>query len=60
MVEGVACGGHHSSHSDFLDRCLHRSPQAGLAAGDYVLGFRWDCEETAQIWSSCADVSIGV
>ena len=51
--------------SDFLDRCLQSDavldlcPQAGLAAGDYVLGFRWDCEETAQIWSSCADVSIG-
>eukprot|EP00039_Didymoeca_costata_P016271 m.287891 g.287891 ORF g.287891 m.287891 type:complete len:373 (-) comp16368_c0_seq18:199-1317(-) len=29
-----------------------------LPAGDYVLGFRWDCEETAQIWSSCADVNI--
>jgi len=26
--------------------------------GHYVLGFRWDCEETAQIWSSCADVEI--
>ena len=29
-----------------------------LPAGDYVLGFRWDCEETAQVWSSCADVTI--
>lgn len=23
-----------------------------------VLGFRWDCEDTAQIWSSCADIEI--
>ena len=30
----------------------------GLPAGDYVLGFRWDCEETTQVWSSCADVAI--
>eukprot|EP00038_Savillea_parva_P008737 m.178828 g.178828 ORF g.178828 m.178828 type:complete len:366 (+) comp14632_c0_seq1:29-1126(+) len=29
-----------------------------LPPGDYVLGFRWDCEETAQIWLSCADISI--
>jgi len=29
-----------------------------LAAGDYVLGWRWDCEETAQIWQNCADVII--
>lgn len=29
-----------------------------LAPGDYVLGWRWDCEETAQIWENCADVTI--
>lgn len=29
-----------------------------LPPGDYVLGWRWDCEETAQIWSNCADVEI--
>jgi len=26
--------------------------------GDYVLGWRWDVEETAQVWSSCSDVTI--
>lgn len=31
---------------------------AALPPGDYVLGWRWDCEETAQIWSSCADIHI--
>ena len=29
-----------------------------IPAGRYVLGWRWDCEETAQIWSNCADVTI--
>jgi len=29
-----------------------------LKAGNYVLGFRWDCEESTQVWSSCADVSV--
>lgn len=29
-----------------------------LPAGPYVLGWRWDCEESNQIWSSCSDVSI--
>ena len=29
-----------------------------LTPGDYVLSFRWDCEETAQIWANCADVTI--
>jgi len=28
------------------------------AAGMYVVGWRWDCEETTQIWESCADVRI--
>jgi hypothetical protein len=27
---------------------------AHLKAGEYVLGFRWDCESSAQIWQSCA------
>ena len=26
--------------------------------GAYVLGFRWDVEETAQVWSSCSDITI--
>jgi len=29
-----------------------------LAPGDYVLSFRWDCEETFQIYNSCANVRI--
>ena len=31
---------------------------ATLAPGKYVLSWRWDCEETAQVWQSCADVNI--
>jgi len=30
---------------------------AGLS-GDYVLSWRWDVEQTPQIWSGCADVTI--
>ena len=29
-----------------------------LPAGRYVLGFRWDCEQTSQVWSSCSDVEL--
>lgn len=29
-----------------------------IPAGDYVLGWRWDCEATSQIWSTCADITI--
>jgi len=29
-----------------------------ITPGDYVIGFRWDCEHTPQVWSSCGDVTI--
>lgn len=31
---------------------------ADLPAGEWVLGWRWDCEESTQVWSSCSDVTI--
>merc|ERR1711862_321068 len=29
-----------------------------MGAGTYVLSWRWDCEETDQVWNSCADIVI--
>ena len=29
-----------------------------IPAGEYVLSWRWDCEETPQVWNSCADLKI--
>jgi hypothetical protein len=29
-----------------------------LPEGDYVLSFRWESEQTPQVWSSCGDVTI--
>lgn len=29
-----------------------------LKPGKYVLGFRYDCEATAQVWSNCADITL--
>merc|ERR1719440_1405125 len=29
-----------------------------LVPGKYLLSFRWDCEQTPQIWTNCADVTI--
>lgn len=26
--------------------------------GKYVVGFRWDCETSSQVWSSCGDITI--
>ena len=31
---------------------------ADLTAGKYVLGWRYDCEATAQVWSNCADITV--
>lgn len=29
-----------------------------LPTGEYVIGWRWDCEESNQVWQNCADVRI--
>ena len=29
-----------------------------LPPGAYVLGWRWDAEETAQVWQGCSDVTV--
>jgi len=29
-----------------------------IPPGEYVLGYRWDAEQTSQVWSSCADLTI--
>ena len=31
---------------------------AKMSPGHWVLGWRWDCEETAQVWMACADIMI--
>eukprot|EP00928_Gymnodinium_smaydae_P057979 TRINITY_DN41202_c0_g1_i1.p1 TRINITY_DN41202_c0_g1~~TRINITY_DN41202_c0_g1_i1.p1 ORF type:complete len:381 (+),score=39.91 TRINITY_DN41202_c0_g1_i1:46-1188(+) len=29
-----------------------------LKPGKYILGWRWDCEASAQVWSNCADIEL--
>ena len=31
---------------------------ASTPAGSYTLGWRLDCEATAQVWTNCADITI--
>lgn len=31
---------------------------ADADAGDYVLQWRWDCESTSQVWTTCADITL--
>jgi len=53
-TKGV-CSGERPFHISIIDEV--KVPE-GVAPGEYVLGFRWDCEETAQVWSSCSDITI--
>ena len=45
--------------------CLAQAPSVldyvrvpKVKPGRYVLGFRYDCDSSAQVWSNCADVTI--
>jgi len=29
-----------------------------IAPGEYVLSYRFDCEQTSQVWSMCADIKV--
>lgn len=29
-----------------------------IAPGNYLLSWRWDCEESTQVWQNCADIEI--
>lgn len=29
-----------------------------IPIGDYILSFRWDCEQSPQIWQGCADITV--
>mmetsp|Transcript_90319 Transcript_90319/g.170273 ORF Transcript_90319/g.170273 Transcript_90319/m.170273 type:complete len:368 (+) Transcript_90319:12-1115(+) len=49
------CWGDFPSHTMIIDWL--RLP-SDIVPGEYVLGWRWDGEQSAQIWSACADVTI--
>jgi len=49
------CSGEWNDAVDIMD---HVVIPHSLPAGEYVLGWRWDCEESTQIWTSCSDVTI--
>jgi hypothetical protein len=53
--QGMTDGSSAQPDFEIVDRL--EIPQ-GLAPGKYVLGWRWDCEESNQIWQSCSDITI--
>merc|ERR1712217_11450 len=55
LVQPGLCSGEWLNNVTFYDQL--RVPDH-LEPGEYVLGFRWDCESSAQVWQSCADITI--
>ena len=53
-AEGL-CSGERPFHVSVVDAL--RIPEE-TPPGEYVLGWRWDVEETAQVWTSCSDISV--
>ena len=45
---------HTTAYMAIIDKV--KVPQ--VPAGDYVVRWRWDCEQSPQIWSGCGDVTI--
>lgn len=54
-VTPTRCWGNFPSHVQIIDWL--KVPEH-LPSGEYVLGWRWDGEQSAQIWSACADIMI--
>merc|ERR1712194_701608 len=48
------------SNATFLEVNVvdHVQIPADLEPGNYLLSWRWDCEQTYQVWQNCADVTI--
>lgn len=56
MASGCRCSGMWGPYNlEIVDQLV--VPDS-IPAGEYVLGWRWDCEESSQIWQSCSDITI--
>jgi hypothetical protein len=53
LVNGEGCC-HTTAYMAIVD--VVRVPQ--VPPGDYVVRWRWDCEQSPQIWSGCGDITI--
>ena len=55
MVDNGYCSGEFPYMVMILDEVV---VPTDTKPGDYVLGFRWDCEKSAQVWAACADIRV--
>ena len=44
-------------HDSWAFKDLVEVPES-LEPGEYVLSFRWDSQQTPQVWNSCANIEI--
>jgi len=55
-------GGHSDSRRHLIDtfkfQIVDKLKVPDLPPGDYVLGWRWDCEQTFQVWTQCSNIKI--
>ena len=49
------CSGRFPYNVEIVDEVF---VEEDIKPGRYVVGFRWDCEKSAQIWQSCADITV--
>merc|ERR1711920_864472 len=48
----------HDSLERYKFNIIDKLQLPDLEPGEYVLSFRWDCEQSPQIWSGCSDITI--
>ena len=53
----LAILGKHKTGDRWAIKDLVEVPE-DLEPGEYVLSFRWDCQKTPQVWSSCANIQV--
>lgn len=55
---GFGAGQGEPGHWRFLFSVMDRVRVPKLAVGEYVLSWRWDCEQTTQVWNTCSNIRI--
>lgn len=57
-IPGTGCSPAQFKKENFDFGIVDKVLVPNVPAGDYVLSFRWESEQTPQVWSSCSDVTI--
>lgn len=58
LWDGGAGSGYLAQFGDFEFTMMDKLKVPDVPPGDYSVSWRWDCEETPQVWNSCSDIII--